>query len=496
MATNAIPDTPSTDGTSAARSTSATGRWLLRVLFGLGLLVAVGAGALYWFTSQAAVASGPKLTYTISRSDLFVTVTEQGTLESANNTEIKCKVRGRSTVNWVIEGGTEVQAGDELVRLDTKQIEDAISLATTNVHTARADLEESKANVATAEIAISSYLEGEYVTQMKNLQRGLATAKWNLETAEKMLDQSKKLFREGYVSELEVEGQAFTVTQAELELDVAQTAIDVLDRYTKEMQLETRRGNLTANRSKLEADEAGLAMDEARLARAERELEACVVTAERSGLVIYPSAAAWKNTPDITEGASVVKDQVLLLMPDLTQMQVKVGIHESMVDHVKPKMRARVTLPGRTLDGEVESVAAVTRPAGWWTGNVVKYDTIIKLPSVEGLKPGMSAEVEVIMQEHHDVLTIPVAAVVETEEGEFCWVKNEDTPVRRAIKLGDTDDAFIVVEAGLREGDQVVLNPLELIDEAQSDALKPLDETTQSLLERNAAEGDQQRGLQ
>lgn len=494
MATNALVDLPSTEHASAAGNATTIGRWLLRALLIIGLLTAVGGGSIYWFASQATTGTGPKLTHTISRGDLFVTVTEQGTLESANNTEIKCKVRGHSTVNWVIEGGTEVEAGDELVRLDTKQIEDAISLQTTNVHTARATLEESKANVATAEIAISSYLEGDYLTQMKNLQRSLATAQWNLETAEKMLAQSKKLFRQGYVSKLEVEGQAFTVTQAELELDVAQTAIDVLEQYTKEMQLETRRGNLIANTSKLQADQAGLEMDEARLARAQEELEQCVVRADRSGLVIYPSAAAWKNTPDITEGASVRKDQVLLLMPDLTQMQVKVGIHESMVDRIKQGMPARITLPERTLDGEVESVAAVTRPAGWWTGNVVKYDTIIKLPSVEGLKPGMSAEVEVTMEECRDVLTIPVAAVLETEEGDFCWVKTEKEPVRRAIKLGATDDAFIVVKAGLHEGDQVVLNPLEFVNEAQSDVLKPLDETTKSLLDRSAGDETVQQG--
>ena len=56
--------------------------------------------------------SDPKLTHTITRGDLLVTVTEQGTLESSNNTEIKCKVRGFNTVIWVIDGGTEVQPGD------------------------------------------------------------------------------------------------------------------------------------------------------------------------------------------------------------------------------------------------------------------------------------------------------------------------------------------------------------------------------------------------
>jgi multidrug efflux pump subunit AcrA (membrane-fusion protein) len=281
------------------------------------------------------------------------------------------------------------------------------------------------------------------------------------------------LFQRGYVTELEVEGNAFTVTQAELELKVVQTQIDVLNKYTKEMELETLNGNLIANQSKLEADKAGLAMDKARLDRAKEELVDCVIKADRSGLVIYPSAAAWKETPDITKGATVRKDQVLLLMPDLSKMQVKVGIHESMIDRIKPGLAARITLPDKTPDGKVASVSPVTRPAGWWTGNVVKYDTIIELPSVEGLKPGMSAEVEVTLDRYADVLTIPVAAVVETPEGDSCWVKTAEGAKRRLLQLGDTNDSFIVVKAGLKEGEEVVLNPLALVEEAQEEVLTP-----------------------
>jgi multidrug efflux pump subunit AcrA (membrane-fusion protein) len=263
--------------------------------------------------------------------------------------------------------------------------------------------------------------------------------------------------------------------------------MEVLNKYTKEMELETRNGNLLASKSKLEADKAGLAMDEGRRDLALEELEYCVVKAERSGLVIYPSAAEWKETPDITKGATVRKDQVLLLMPDLSQMQVKVGIHESIVDRIKPGMAAQVTLPDKTITGEVSSVASVTRPAGWWTGNVVKYDTIVDLPSAEGLKPGMSAEVEVIMDEYEDVLTIPVAAVVETAEGDFCWVKTPEGSQRRSLRLGDTDDSFLIVKAGLKEGDEVVLNPLAEIEEAQLDVLKPVDETKQPMPDSYAA---------
>jgi multidrug efflux pump subunit AcrA (membrane-fusion protein) len=451
-------------------------RWWKRGLLVIAVVTVVTITTTIISGSISPSKSGPKLTHRITRGDLIVSVTEQGTLESSNNTEIKCKVRSWSLVTWVIEDGTIVKEGDELVRLDTKRIEDAISLQTTNTHTARATYERTKTEVAKAEIAIPAYLEGSYRTQLKSLERSLKIAETNLLTARKMLNHAKTMFKRGYVTDLEVEGNAFTVTQAELELKVIQTEIDVLNKYTKKMQMETLNGNLTASKYKLESDKAGLAMDQGRLDRAKEELENCVIKAERSGLVIYPSAAAWKETPDIAEGVNVRKDQTLLLMPDLTKMQVKVGIHESIVDHIKPGQAARVTLPDKTLQGKVSSVAMVARPAGWWNGNVVKYDTIIELPPVDGLKPGMSAEVQVITDRYMDVLRIPVAAVVETTEGDFCWVKTAEGAKRRLLKLGNTDDSFIVVKAGLKEGEEVVLNPLVFVEEAKDGVLKPINE--------------------
>ena len=475
MSTDLHPKTQSSKARSHPKN-STSARWWKRSLLVIAAVAMVAIAAAFIRGAISPPESGPRLTHTIARGDLVVSVTEQGTLESSNNTEIKCKVRGWSLVTWVVEDGTEVKAGDELVRLDTKRIEDAISLQTTNTHTSRATYERTKTEVAKAEIAIPAYLEGSYRTTSKSWERGLKIAETNLLTAQKMLAHSNNLFKRGYVTELEVEGNAFTVTQAELELKVVQTEIDVLKKYTKKMQMETLNGNLIASKYKLESDKAGLAMDQGRLDRAKDELENCVIKAERSGLVIYPLVAAWKGAPDIAEGVNVRKDQVMLLMPDLSRMQVKVGIHESIVDHIKPGQAARITLPDITLDGKVSSVATVARPAGWWNGNVVKYDTIVELPSVDGLKPGMSAEVQVITDRYTDVLTIPVAAVVETVEGDFCWVKTADRAKRRLLKLGNTDDSFIVVNAGLKEGEEVVLNPLAFIEEAQNEVLKPFDE--------------------
>ena len=158
--------------------------------------------------------------------------------------------------------------------------------------------------------------------------------------------------------------------------------------------------------------------------------------------------------------------QLLLLMPDLSRMQVQVGVHESVVERVKAGLDVRVTLPDRTLEAKVSRVSTVASPTGWWTGNVVTYDTIIELPSVEGLKPGMSAQVEIILESHQDVISVPVAAVIESEGQSFVWVKAGDEVERRLVELGDTNDVFVVVERGLAVGEEVALNPLAYAEEA------------------------------
>jgi multidrug efflux pump subunit AcrA (membrane-fusion protein) len=456
---------------------SSQGRWWKRGLIATGVVAVVASAAALIPGASSSREFGPALTHTITRGDLLVTVTEQGTLESSNNTDIKCKVRGDNIITWVIESGTQVKPGDELVRLDTLFIEEQISERTKYAHLARSAAARSKATMERAELAISEYLEGRYVSQLATLEKDLAIAESKLRTAKNMLGHAKMMSESGYVSELEVDEKVFAVTRAKLDVEVQGIQIDVLRRFTKAEELVTLAGDLNAAKAEHEADKERAYADELRLKRAEGELAHCVVKAERRGMVIYPTGEAWKNAPDIEEGAIVHKDQVLLQMPDLSNMHVKVGIHESIIDRITPGLSATVTLPGKTLEGKVASVASITRPAGWWTGNVVKYDTIIELPSTEGLKPGMSAEVEVIMARHENVLLIPAGAVVETQQGYACWVETGEGTQRRTLRLGDSSDMFIVVKAGLKEGDEVVLNPLAFIEETQTEAAKTLDET-------------------
>ena len=455
---------------------TASRRWRNRTWLVIGL---VGMSALVFALIPnigSSQDSGPRLTYAITRGDLIVTVVEQGILESTENTEIKCKVRDKDIpITWVVESGTKVEPGDVLVRLATLAYEDRLNMVSKWVHSSRANLARSTANVKRAQLAVSEYLEGRYRTQLMTLQKDLAIAESNLRTAQNMLAHAETMAERGYISTLDLERATIAVTQARLNVDVKQKEIGVLTDYTKAMELETLNGDLEASKARHEANKAQVKNAEAQFILCQGDLEYCVVRAEKSGTVIYPTGKPWERVPEIEEGANIYMGQTMLLIPDLTQMQVKIGIRESFIDRMKTGLKARVSLPNQMLEGEVSSVASVTGPAGWWNGNTVRYDTIVKLPSIPGLRPGMSAEVEVITAQYEDVLMIPVAAVVEAAQGYYCWVKTPDGAKKCSLQLGDTNNRFTVVEAGLQEGDEVVLHPFAF-EEARMLAQQPRDD--------------------
>ena len=102
-------------------------RWLVIVcmLLAAAVLVATTVGSR--LISDPA-ATGNYLTEKARKADLVISITEDGTLESSHNTDIKCEVQGGSTILWIVRDGTDVKKGDELVRLDSAGIQEKIDL--------------------------------------------------------------------------------------------------------------------------------------------------------------------------------------------------------------------------------------------------------------------------------------------------------------------------------------------------------------------------------
>lgn len=443
--------------------------------FGIALLILAGLIAMGAIAPQfMKPASAVKhLTHTMALGNLSVTVTENGAVESSNNKEIKCLVQGGSTVLWVVETGTLVKAGDELVRLDQSKIEDKILQQRIVYETALANKITAESDVAVAEISITEYLEGSYQEERSKVEKEIFEAEQALRKTELSYDSAVRLTAKGVLKGLQLEGEKFAVDSSKKDLELKKTKLRSLEKYSKEKMLQQLRSTLRAAQAKLASFEASLELEKTRLDREKKQLENCIIRAETSGMVIFPSMAAWKDTPDITEGAAVREQQTLLIIPDVSKMQVKVGIHESKVDRLKVGMPAKVQLQDLVLDGEVSEIAEVTRPAGWWTGNLVKYDTKIAIQPHPGLKPGMSAVVDVVLAEHENVFTIPVAAIVESKDGFSCWVQTAQGVSQRVLRLGDTNDEFSVVRDGVAEGERIVLNPSAFLNEAQAVAILP-----------------------
>lgn len=446
----------------------------IKVVFLFAGVIAIVAGAIPFVSSQlGSTESESMLTHTVRSGDLRVTVTENGMLESSNNEEIKCMVKGGSTVLWVIETGTFVKPGDELVRLDTSLIEDNITQQQITYERAVANQIIAQSEVDVARTNIEEYLNGTYLEERSTIEKQIFDSEEMVKKSQLAYESAMRLASKGMFRSLQMEGEKFAVDSARKELELTKAKLETLDRYKKKKTLQQLQSALDAAEARLAAEEASLKLEKDRLDRDKEQLKNCVITAPAEGMVIFPSAAEWKETPDIEEGARVREQQTLLMIPDVSKMQVKVGVHESKVGRLRVGMRAEVELQDLSLVGEVKEIAEVTRPAGWWTGNMVKYDTLIRLDPQPGLKPGMSAVVDIVLADHRNIVKIPVAAIIETTEGFLCWVRKEGQVKKRVIELGETNDEFTIVTAGIAEGDEVVLNPTAYIDEAQLEAMKP-----------------------
>lgn len=447
--------------------------WLRRAVAITVLLLIAGAATQVATRSLRREPASSILTHRVTRGNLAVKVTENGTVESSNNEEIKCMVKGGSTVLWVIETGTIVKPGDELVRLDTSQIEDNILAQEIVYENALANKITAESDVAVAKKSITEYLEGTFIEERSTIEKEIFDAEQDLKEAELRYESNVRMAAKGLIKTLQLQGEKFAVDSARKALELKQTQLMALEKYKKVKEVQTLESDLRAAEARLASFDASLRLEQARLEREKEQLKNCTITAEIGGMVIFPSMADWKSTPDIEEGAVVREQQTLLVIPDVSQMQVKVGIHESKVDRLKVGMPAKIELQDVKLVGNVSEIAEVTKPAGWWTGNLVKYDTIIQIEQHEGLKPGMSAIVDVILAQHEDVLTLPVAAILESGSQFFCWVESEGEIQKRMIQVGDTNDEFTIITAGLVEGERVVLDPLAYVDEAQREALLP-----------------------
>jgi HlyD family secretion protein len=469
-------------------------------MLGLAAIVA-GAG---WYAKEKgyfAPKSEPVLSAPVKLGELVVNVTERGELESSQSLQVNCEIEGGGKLVTILPEGTKVTKGQEVARFDIDALSKAISLqevkceqAAGKIKTAQGELEVQK-NKADSEIAkadlalvlanldLKSYKEGEYDVELAKREGARDNAEKDLKDAKDSLEFTRSLVKKGLAQPLQLRALELKVSATELIVKQQSSDITVLkkftyERKTTELDAKAKEAFRELDRTKksqeaatekvageLAAAKKTAELENQELTRLQAQLDKCIVKAPGDGIVIYFNERYWDPSSQVRAGATLHFQQPIFTLPDLNQMKVKLKIHESVVKKVLPGMTASMqveALRNQVLHGKVLTVASVAQSDGGWRGGGVKeYQTevsITDLPSEAGLRPGMSADVKILVKTIRDALSVPVQAVTESDGKHIAYVVKDGNVERRLVEVGDNNEQLIQVKQGLQEGELVALD--------------------------------------
>ena len=241
-------------------------------------------------------------------------------------------------------------------------------------------------------------------------------------------------------------------------LEQAQTKLKVLKKYTYSKTIKELESEVKKALSDELAKKATWELEKAKEAKLERQIKNCKLYAPNDGLVVYandPNRFGGSNAPQVEEGATVRERQKIFSLPDVTRMRVNTKVHESMINMITPGLRARIRVDAfaeSPMTGTVESVSPMADQTSFFNSDVKVYSTLVPIDKgVPGLRPGMTAEVEILITELDDVLSVPVQAVLEFKGKDHVTVRTPDGDIEwREVTLGITNDTHVEVKEGLR----------------------------------------------
>jgi RND family efflux transporter MFP subunit len=448
-----------------------------RFVVSMAVLGVIGTAGVYSWPHLTGLGSAKAqenwITEPAVKQRLVITVSEDGNIESAANVDVKCEILGGSTILWIVGDGKQVEEGEEIVRLDESAIDTQLNTQKIAAEKALALKIQAEQDYEAAKIAVEEYEKGLFVMEEQTLGANVKIAMENLRGAENLLNHTQVMFRKGFVTKQQLEADQFGVQRSELELKSAQTALKNLQEFTKLKMLTQLKAARDAAEARKRSEEAAWNLEVSNLKKLEAQKALCVIKAPQAGMVIHANERDRRSTEiTIKEGAAVRERQSLIQLPDLTKMQVKAKVHESKIELLKIGMPARITVQDRVYKGKVIAVANQPEPGSWFSASVKEYAATVSIDgSIDGLKPGMTAEVEMFVADIPDALTVSVSAVVEQGNGKYAvWIVNDDGELeRRPVVIGRTNENVIEIKDGILEGQQVVLNPRAVVEEAREE---------------------------
>jgi multidrug efflux pump subunit AcrA (membrane-fusion protein) len=417
------------------------------------------------------------ITYHVKPANLPVTVTERGNLESSKNEDVYCKVEGQTTIIMILPEGSPVKKGQLVVELDSSSLKDQLTNQVIATKGAEAAYLNAKLTREVAEIAVIEYVEGIFKQDEQTVRGEIALADSNLKRAQDRLEWSNRMMDKKYLSVAQNMSDRLALDQSKFNFEQSLTKKKVLMEYTKDKTVKELKAEVEKARSDELAKEQTWQLEKDKEAKLRRQIDNCKLVAPNDGLVVYandPGRNFGSNQPQIEEGATVRERQKIFSLPDITKMQVNTKVHESMVDRIRPDLRARIKVDAfadQVLTGTVLDVAPLPDPTNFFSSDIKVYATKVSIDKgLSGLRPGMTAQVEILVTELPNVLSVPVQAVLEYDNKDHIAVKSlsgHNGFEWREVTLGISNDKLVEIKKGLSAGDVVALNPIALMSEEE-----------------------------
>jgi HlyD family secretion protein len=426
--------------------------WWGLLLIPIGLFTAISTGAIKPPRPPGAppLASTPSIeTVTVQPINFRVSVTGPGTLEADNSFEVKPSTTG--TILELPEVGQRVQRGMLLVRLDPESAQRTLKNAQLSLQKAKAQYQSTllgqRNNRGSQNQTVASAQ-----TQLENATRTVASTQTNY-------NNTKSLFDIGG-------GTAQSVRDARKQLEDA-----ISNQNSARVALQTAQNAIGFKQDSDRAD-----LDNLQFAIAQAEISLKNAQSDLSKTKIYAPAGGVVSSVPSQVGLSVTTQTPLFTLLEDGVVELPVQIDESEIGKIKRGQSAKVTLDalaGQTFFGTVTRIAPQARVVS----NIAIFDVMVSIKNPDlKLRPGMSAEAEIVAQELQNVLAVPTRAIETVRERSYVQVAATDPklePTRTRVTLGASDTSRTVIVSGLSAGQEVVLPPKGKKAVQQSGGLLP-----------------------
>ena len=474
----------------------------------LVIAAVLGCGALWVGNSD-----GPEAlalpTVAVRRGPMRISIARDGEIKAEKQQVINNELRWEVIIEEVVGEGKRVKKGETVIRFRCDELEDAIEnqgmrtqTADDNSQAAVTDyvikkmqldsrLRKAKQGVDDARADLKKYKEAEQPQQVADAKADIQLAERDLMLAEHKLQSKLKINADPELnrpySQNEIDADRLAVDRLKLALRKAQTAKSILEQYTHPRKLrdlttavEDAREELTSadaerktqlQLAKTKRDSAALQLKNQREQMKELEEDRDTklnVVAKESGLVVYETRRRpWHRPITVAVGETIRPRQQLIIIPDSNTLVVRTQVYEAVREQVSEGLPVQIRLDARAgavLTGKVSRVAVLPDSQNPWLSPGVKvYPTTVEFDGGVtdlDLKPGMTCDVEVILAELPDVLSVPIAAVFTDDETTYCYrVGPTGRPERAAAKIGRSSETRVQILSGLDEGDRVLLAP-------------------------------------